>query len=464
MEIINQLLVRIPKWIVSWILVFLDATVGYIVLKNIFIQFELDFSFSSVFVALQIFWCFLFWITNLYNGDAQTSRFVETENLIKLTFFIMAAAVFLIGIEVDLGPLRSQYIIRYWTFFSSSVILIRWVVRTIQKQLLKKGFGRHNVIVVGTGENSKYVTEKLLNHGQKLYNVIGTIKADDEINGDIESLVINLGNEKDIKAIISKNPVSDIVIALDNMDHEHVMKLISTINGAPVSIKIVPDLYEVVSGLARTEQISGVPLIEVNFQESSWSSSGMKRLFDLIFSFLLLIVLSPFFVFVGILIKITSKGPIIYSQERLGYMGKPYWIYKFRSMIVNAEEKSGPVWASDDDPRVTPFGRILRKFRIDELPQLINVFLGQMSLIGPRPERPYFTEKLKEKFPLYDRRFRVRPGITGWSQIKHPSDLEEDDVRQKLRYDFYYIENLSLNLDLKILISTIVVVLSGKGR
>ena len=376
----------------------------------------------------------------------------------------MATAVFLIGIEVDLGPLRSQYIIRYWIFFSSSVILIRWIVRTIQKQLLKKGFGRHNVIVVGTGENSKYVTEKLLNHGQKLYNVIGTIKADDEINGDIESLVINLGNEKDIKAIISKNPVSDIVIALDNMDHEHVMKLISTINGAPVSIKIVPDLYEVVSGLARTEQISGVPLIEVNFQESSWSSSGMKRLFDLIFSFLLLIVLSPFFVFVGILIKITSKGPIIYSQERLGYMGKPYWIYKFRSMIVNAEEKSGPVWASDDDPRVTPFGRILRKFRIDELPQLINVFLGQMSLIGPRPERPYFTEKLKEKFPLYERRFRVRPGITGWSQIKHPSDLEEDDVRQKLRYDFYYIENLSLNLDLKILISTIVVVLSGKGR
>ena len=177
-------------------------------------------------------------------------------------------------------------------------------------------------------------------------------------------MVKNLGIEKDIKAIISKNPVSDIVIALDNMDHEHVMKLISTINGAPVSIKIVPDLYEVVSGLARTEQISGVPLIEVNFQESSWSSSGMKRLFDLLLSSFLLVFLSPLFILVGILIKITSKGPIIYTQERLGYMGKPYWIYKFRSMIVNAEEKSGPVWASDDDPRVTSLGRILRKFRV----------------------------------------------------------------------------------------------------
>ena len=464
MEILNQLLVRVPKWIISWILVILDAVAGFIVIKNIFIQFELNYSVSSIFISLQIFWGFLFWITNLYSGDAQTSRFVETENLIKLTFFIMATAVFLIGIDVNLGPIRSQYIIRYWIFFTSSVVLIRWIVRTIQKFLLKKGFGRHSVIIVGTEEISNYVTEKLLNHGQKLYNVIGTIKAIDEINNVENILVPQLGKEQDIKTIISKNPVSDIVIALDNMDHNHIMKLISTINGAPVSIKIVPDLYEVISGLARTEQISGLPLIEVNFQESNWSSSGMKRFFDFLFSFISILVLSPFFVFIGAIIKLSSKGPIIYSQERLGFKGKPYQIYKFRSMVVDAEEKSGPVWTSDDDPRITSIGKILRKYRIDELPQLINVVLGQMSLIGPRPERPYFTKKLKEKFPLYERRFRVRPGITGWSQIKHPSDLKEEDVRQKLRYDFYYIENLSLNLDLKILISTIAVVLSGEGR
>ena len=464
MEILNQLLVRLPKWIISWILVILDAVAGFIVIKNIFIQFELNYSVSSIFISLQIFWGFLFWITNLYSGDAQTSRFVETENLIKLTFFIMATVVFLIGIDVNLGPIRSQYIIRYWIFFTSSVILFRWIIRSIQKFLLKKGFGRHNVIIIGTERNSNYVTEKLLNHGQNLYNVIGTIKAIDEKNNVENILVPQLGKEEDIKTIISKNPVSDVVIALDNMDHNHVMKLISTINGAPVSIKIVPDLYEVISGLARTEQISGLPLIEVNFKEGNWSGSGMKRFTDFLLSFLLILFLSPFFILVGLVIKLGSKGPIIYSQERLGFKGIPYRIYKFRSMIVNAEEESGPVWTLDDDPRITRIGKILRKYRIDELPQLINVVLGQMSLIGPRPERPYFTKKLKEKFPLYDRRFRVRPGITGWSQIKHPSDLEEEDVRQKLRYDFYYIENLSLNLDLKILISTIAVVLSGEGR
>ena len=466
MEILNQILVRFPKWIVSWILVVIDAMIGYYVINYINLDtynISTGYSFFSIFIVLQIFWCCIFWATNLYNGDAEVSRFGETETLIKLTFFIMTVGIFLLGIDVNLGPIKSQYIIRYWISFSLLTILNRWIIRSIQKLLLKKGFGQHNVVIIGSGERSTYVIDKLLGHRQQLYRVIGFIKTHNESKNETEKLKY-LGDEKDLKEIIAKSPVSDIVIALDNMDHQHIMRLISIINGAPVSIKIVPDLYEVISGLARTEQISGLPLIEVNFQESTWSSSGMKRLLDFILSSVAIISLVPFSILVGIIIKLTSKGPIIYSQERLGYSGLPYNIYKFRSMVVDAEDESGPVWALDNDPRITSVGKILRKYRIDELPQLINVFLGQMSLVGPRPERPYFIEKLKEKFPLYERRFRVRPGITGWSQIKHPSDLKEEDVRQKLRYDFYYIENLSFNLDLKILINTIVVVLSGRGR
>ena len=368
------------------------------------------------------------------------------------------------GIDINLGPVKSQYIIRYWILFSLLTILNRWVIRSIQKFLLKKGFGQHNLIVIGSGKRSSFVTEKLLNHQQNLYRVLGHIKTDSEKDESENEISGFLGKEKDMKDIIAQNPISDIVIALDVMDHDHILKLISIINGVPVSIKIVPDLYEVISGLARTEQISGLPLIEVNFQESKWSSSGMNRELDFLLSTITLIVFSPLFILIGIIIKINSKGPIIYSQKRLGYHGRSYNIYKFRSMVADAEDESGPVWTLDDDPRITSIGKILRKYRIDELPQFINVFLGQMSIIGPRPERPYFIEKLKEKFPLYERRFRVRPGITGWSQIKHPSDTKEEDVRQKLRYDFYYIENLSFNLDLKIFASTIAVVLSGRGR
>ena len=467
MGILNQLLVRYPKWIVSWALVLIDAVIGYYVINNVLLDIPngiSNYSIFSIFITLQIGWCFTFWATNLYNGDAEVSRFGETENLIRLTFIIMTTFIFLLGIDINLGPLKSQYIIRYWILFSLLTILNRWVIRSIQKFLLKKGFGQHNVIVVGSGERSSFVTEKLLNHQQKLYRVIGYIKTDSEKDESGNKISGFLGKEEDMKDIIAQNPISDIVIALDDMDHDHILKLISIINGAPVSIKIVPDLYEVISGLARTEQISGLPLIEVNFQESKWSSSGMKRATDFLLSTITLIVFSPLFILIGIIIKINSKGPIIYSQKRLGYRGRPYNIYKFRSMVADAEEKSGPVWTLDDDPRITSIGKILRKYRIDELPQFINVFLGQMSIIGPRPERPYFIEKLKEKFPLYERRFRVRPGITGWSQIKHPSDTKEEDVRQKLRYDFYYIENLSFNLDLKIFASTIAVVLSGRGR
>ena len=467
MGIFNQLLVRFPKWIVSWILVTTDALVGFYVLHRIAIDPSVQFanySFFTIFIILQIFWCVVFWTTNLYNGDAEVSRFGETETLVKVTFFIMTTGIFMLGIDISLGPVKAQEIIRYWILFTVLTILNRWIIRSAQKFLLKKGFGQHNVIVIGSGERSRFVTEKLFNHRQRLYHVIGCVETnrENDINKNFSNNI--LGKEEDLNKIIVNNPVSDIVIALDDMDHDHILKLISVINGAPVSIKIVPDLYEVVSGLARTEQISGVPLIEVNFQENKWSSSGMKRMMDFLLSMLSLIILFPVFILIGIIIKINSKGPVIYSQERLGYKGIPYDIYKFRSMIVDAEQDSGPVWAQDDDPRVTSFGKILRKYRIDELPQLINVFLGEMSLIGPRPERPFFIEKLKEKFPLYERRFRVRPGITGWSQIKHPSDIKEEDVRQKLRYDFYYIENLSLNLDLKIFASTIAVILSGKGR
>ena len=467
MGILNQLLVRFPKWIVSWVLVFIDTIIGYYVISNVLLDIPIDLlgtSIFSIFITLQICWCFIFWAANLYNGDAEVSRFGETETLIKLTFIIMTAGIFLLGIDIDLGPVKSQYIIRYWILFSLLAILNRWLIRSVQKYLLKKGFGQHNVIVVGSGDRSKFVTEKLYNHRQKLYRVIGYIKTNGESKHNESATATLLGKEKDLKNIIANNPVSDIVIALDDMEHDHILKLISIINGTPVSIKIVPNLYEVISGLARTEQISGLPLIEVNFQQNKWSGSGMKRMFDFLMSFILLLSLFPIFILIGIIIKINSKGPIIYSQERLGYNGQPFNIYKLRSMVADAEQESGPVWTLDDDPRITSFGRMLRKYRIDEFPQLINVFLGQMSLIGPRPERPYFIERLKGKFPLYERRFRVRPGITGWSQIKHPSDTKEEDVRQKLRYDFYYIENLSFNLDLKIFISTIAVVLSGRGR
>ena len=192
--------------------------------------------------------------------------------------------------------------------------------------------------------------------------------------------------------------------------------------------------------------------------------TGIKRFMDLVLSVLFFVTGLPFYIIFGLLIKLDSKGPVLFKQIRTGLQNSSFLLYKFRSMGFRAEADTGPVWTAQNDPRITKVGQFLRRFRFDEFPQLLNVLKGEMSLVGPRPERPFFVEKLKQEYPFYMRRLKVRPGITGWAQIKHPYDEQLEDVREKLRYDFYYIENVSLWLDLKIIIRTVRVMLSGKGR
>ena len=192
--------------------------------------------------------------------------------------------------------------------------------------------------------------------------------------------------------------------------------------------------------------------------------TGIKRFMDLVLSVLFFVTGLPFYIIFGLLIKLDSKGPVLFKQIRAGLQNSSFLLYKFRSMSFHAEADTGPIWTAQNDPRITKVGRFLRRFRFDEFPQLLNVLKGEMSLVGPRPERPFFVEKLKQEYPFYLRRLKVRPGITGWAQIKHPYDEHLEDVREKLRYDFYYIENVGLWLDLKIIIRTVRVMLSGKGR
>lgn len=228
-------------------------------------------------------------------------------------------------------------------------------------------------------------------------------------------------------------------------------------------MKILPDMYEIVSGMARTNQIYGVPLIEVMPDIMSPAGKLTKRIIDVAISAVTLIILFPLFLLIAILIKIDSRGDIFYKQVRVGRKGEEFIMYKFRSMILNSEEY-GPEWAGEDDARITRIGKFIRKVYIDEFPQMINVLKNEMSLIGPRPERPYFVEQLKKEIPYYYKRLSVKPGITGWAQIKHKYDSSLEDVKTKLQYDFYYIENMSLKLDFKIMINTIIVILLMKGH
>ncbi len=242
------------------------------------------------------------------------------------------------------------------------------------------------------------------------------------------------------------------------------LRVIAACDRLGVTIKIVPDLYQIISGQVKTASIYGFPLVEINPTLMTEWEKRVKRLMDIVISLFLLIISLPIIIITAILIKLDSKGPVLYKQERVGLNGKLFNVLKFRSMVNDAEKQTGPVWAGKDDPRVTKVGRFIRKVRIDELPQMYNVLKGEMSLVGPRPERPKFVEQFAKEIPLYKRRLLVKPGLTGWAQVKHKYDESIEDVKTKLKYDLFYIENQTLRMDLKILFRTIFVVLLGKGH
>ena len=466
-ETLQHLRIRLPKWLTSWAIFLLDLIPSFIAYIYFLIP-QLVLSANDIFfyfVLVQLFWSILFLSLNLYNPAATSSRFIEIQRLVLITFSVVVLIIFFDAISYLNWPIDPQTTMRYWFVFTFGLIASRIIFRTFQKYLLRKGFGRSKAVIVGFNSRGLETARQIVDHNNLGYDIIGFVQANDDNNIDqYDTSIPILGEEDQLKDIILSNQVSEVVLALDKLQHNRMMEVITHANGSPVSIKIVPDMYEVISGLARTEQIYGVPLIQVNPNLKTFYNKYLKRVIDLIITIPCLMIFLPFWGIISIMIKLDSSGPVLYKQDRIGENNTTFTIRKFRSMHYDAEKDSGPVWASDEDPRITRTGAWLRRFRLDEIPQLINVIKGEMSIVGPRPERPFFIDKLMQEFPFYYRRHKVRPGITGWSQIKQPYDMDIDDVRKKLKYDFYYIENLSFSLDIKILASTFWVMLSGKGR
>ena len=286
-------------------------------------------------------------------------------------------------------------------------------------------------------------------------------------NGSTDKTFNNIqivGSIKNIVDLIDQKNAKEIIIALEKEEKDILVEIISRCESRNVGLKIVPDLYEILSGQARTAQIYGIPLIDILPQLMPEWEKKIKRIIDIIVSLIIIVITLPVTAISSIAIALESKGGVFFKQDRCGINGKVFKIYKFRSMKRDAEKHTGPVWSQKDDPRITRVGKFIRKVRIDEIPQMLNVLKGEMSIVGPRPERPFFVEKLSEEIPYYKRRLKVRPGITGWAQVKHKYDETIEDVKIKLRYDLFYIENMSLRMDFKILFRTVFVVLLGKGH
>lgn len=444
---------------ITWI--FLRRNLGYAVNLP-----ALDLLLISVIIFL--FWFLLFLLLGLYRSWYAQSRFDEFVALLKaISFGVLIVFVLTIDLSKDVEnpfPLSRAIILTYWLTMILTVGTGRMLLRTIQRKLLERGIGLRKTLIVGSGSKALELFERVRKYPALGYDIIGTVSMDTENRSDRKDPIPNLGEVSQLGRIIHHHRIEEVLIALEERERQKVFDIVGYCDGHATNLKIVPDLYDIVIGQARTNQIYGFPLIEILPELMPTWERVFKRMIDVAFSMVVLTVCMPIWAVVAIVIRLDSKGPVFYSQDRVGRNGKIFRMHKFRSMQEDAELASGPVWADKDDVRITRVGKTLRKLRIDEIPQLLNVLRGEMSLVGPRPERPYFVDQLKKEIPYYTRRQRIRPGITGWAQIKHKYDQSLDDVRKKLQYDLYYLENMSLRMDLKIIMNTIYTVFSGRGQ
>lgn len=422
--------------------------------------------FASGFI-LALYWVMILALFGLYKRMYLISRLDEFIKVLKATLLGTLILFFLITTFQRSVLVDAIYSTFYYLLVLTSAIAIdRFIIRSVQRQLAEMGMGLHKAVIVGTGSAACDIYEDLQRNKTLGMEVLGFIMSNgDEQDGAIEvEEEMIIGHIEDIESIIATQGIEDVIVALEPHHRDDLLKVISKVDMPDVAVKILPDFYHLVSGLNKTNQIFGLPLIEISPDPMPIWEKVAKRGMDLVISLLCILLTLPLCLLIIILIKLDSPGPAIYKQQRVGRFGKLFTIYKFRTMYQDAEKHSGPVWADENDPRITKIGYWLRKLRLDEVPQCWNVLKGEMSLVGPRPERPYFVEKFKNKIPLYVRRLRVRPGITGWAQVKWKYDASLEDVEEKIKYDLFYVENISLRMDFKILINTAMTVIRAKGQ
>jgi Undecaprenyl-phosphate glucose phosphotransferase len=340
-----------------------------------------------------------------------------------------------------------------WGLFLFLNVALTYALRELMREVFERrwraGLGLKRVLIAGSGELGRLVADKIIEHRELGYLIVGFV--DNRAAGDhlgYRGLPL-LGTIEEAPSIALRETIDHLYVALPPEQHVQMIGLIEATSRECIDVKVVPDLLQVIALRARLEDLDGVPVINVNEPSLQGFNSLVKRAIDIVVSATALVLLVLPIALVAALVRLTSKGPVFYRQERMGLDGKSFTIVKFRSMSNDAERETGPVWAERDDPRVTAFGRFLRQSNMDELPQLWNVLRGDMSMVGPRPERPHFVEQFKYRIPQYMLRHKVKAGLTGWAQVN--GWRGNTALEKRIEYDLYYIENWSVRLDLKII-------------
>ncbi len=444
LHVVLDAFVIIIAYFIAWIIkfLFLDESIGALPFRV----------YAAAILPIVPAYLLLYYLFSLYTPKRVQGRRLEMWNIVKANT---------VGIALILGVL---YLIKMMhfsrellaIFYFVNILLetgLRNLIRHFLRSMRKKGYNLKHILLVGYSHAAEEYIDRIIANPQWGYKIRGIL--DDHIEAGTEYKGVKvLGRIANLMVILPQNRLDEIAITLGLNEYYRLEEIVALCEKSGVHTKFIPDYNRVIPTKPYTEDILGLPVINIRHVPlTNTYYAFLKRLMDIVGSICAIVIFSPVMLFSVIMIKLTSPGPLIFKQERVGLHNRPFMMYKFRSMEVQAPEKEKTRWTVKDDPRVTGFGKFMRKTSIDELPQLFNVLKGEMSLVGPRPERPFFVEKFKEEIPRYMIKHQVRPGITGWAQVN--GYRGNTSIRKRIEYDLYYIENWTLGLDIKILILTV---------